>query len=419
MSHYHRESGVGTSDPTTKSSFLRVREPSCESLPAAKRPSCPFVASIVLLIAESARSAFTVHMRELRADHPVILEDEDTHGAVRPFLAWRVELIHLGRGPVRRSRVVIPLGAASVALVHVQCATILRGLSSDSDVSLFSTSPASPLVRAGSRPVGGGVCLMLGPRAPFEIYLPKDCCAFILSIACTSAVDNDAADALRTLPANGRAELRALPTEHSAVLSKCMDLIEAFRRSSAPDQVAPQVQCRLRELLAPFAAHLVSQSRAAPAESNEKAVRCRAVARACTFIDEHLREPITLDDLCKFAGVRARALEYGFRQFYDVGPMAYLRSVRLCRVRRDLLQARRLSACVAITARRWSFTHMGQFSRDYRLLFGESPSATLARRRERLPQAKDVAAVRRTSDSCPRPSSGAPEQSATMVDAKS
>jgi AraC-like DNA-binding protein len=320
-------------------------------------------------------------MRELRADHPVILEDEDTDGAIRPFLAWRVELVHLGRGPVRRSRVVIPLGGASVALVHVRRATILRGVSSDSDFSLFSTSPASPLVRVGSRPVGGGVCLMLGPQAPFEIYLPKDCCAFILSIPCASAADGDTPDALRALPANGRAELRALATEHSAVLSKCMDLIEAFRRSSAPDQVASQVQCRLKELLAPFAARLFSESRAAPAESTGKTVRCRAVMRACTFIDEHLREPITLDDLCKSAGVRARTLEYGFREFYDVGPMAYLRSVRLGRVRRDLLKARRPRACVASTARRWSFTHMSQFSRDYRLLFGESPSSTLARGR--------------------------------------
>jgi AraC family ethanolamine operon transcriptional activator len=29
----------------------------------------------------------------------------------------------------------------------------------------------------------------------------------------------------------------------------------------------------------------------------------------------------------------------------------------------------------------WGFYHLGQFSRDYRRLFGESPSATLARHR--------------------------------------
>jgi hypothetical protein len=60
--------------------------------------------------------------------------------------------------------------------------------------------------------------------------------------------------------------------------------------------------------------------------------------------------------------------------------------VLLCRVRRDLLNIKRPSTSVARTARRWIFTHMGQLSRDYHLLFGESPSSTLAR--SRLPKTR-------------------------------
>ena len=320
-------------------------------------------------------------MRELPAQSPVILEDEDIDGTSRQFLGWQVELIHLGRGPIRRSGAVVPLGSTSLALVRVRRAAVLRVVSAASDLSLMSTSPASPPVRVASRPVGGGVCLMLGPQAPAEIYFPKDCCAFILSterIAACSANGGESA-----LPADARAELRSLSTEHSALLSKCMDLIESFRRSDAPEIVAPQVQRRLRELLASSAGRLFSESLRLPPEPEDKAVRRQAVVRACAYVDEHLREPIALDSLCTAAGVRARTLEYGFREFYDVGPMAYLRSVRLCRVRRDLLKTRQVSASVAKAARRWSFTHMGQFSRDYRLLFGESPSNTLARVRSR------------------------------------
>jgi len=88
-----------------------------------------------------------------------------------------------------------------------------------------------------------------------------------------------------------------------------------------------------------------------------------------------LRAPIALMDLCEAAGVSTRALEYGFRDFYGLGPMAYVRNLRLCRVRHDLLDH---ADSVSSAARRWSFTHMGQFSHDYRALFGEMPSMTLA-----------------------------------------
>jgi len=105
------------------------------------------------------------------------------------------------------------------------------------------------------------------------------------------------------------------------------------------------------------------------------------VARACAFIDTNLRASIALSDLCAAAGVCTRALEYGFRDFYELGPMAYVRNLRLCRVRHDLQMPGNGDDSVSSAARRWSFTHMGQFSHDYRVLFGEMPSQTLARRR--------------------------------------
>lgn len=312
-------------------------------------------------------------MLELADDRPAIFEDEDIDGSSRQFLGWQVELIHLGRGPLRRSSVVVPLGPNNAALIHVRRATALRIVSAPGGFSLMSTSPASPPPRVSARPLIGGVCLMMGPSVPSEIYLPKNCCAFILSTPCSAKAS--------LLTGEARAELRSLRTEHSALLSKCMDLIESLRRSGLPEIVAPQVQARLRELLGASAADIFDGSHALPPETNDKAVRRMAVTRACTYIDEHLSQQITLDRLCEAAGVRSRTLEYGFRAFYDVGPMAYLRSVRLCRVRRELLNGHAAGASVATAARRWRFSHMGQFGRDYRLLFGESPSSTLARSR--------------------------------------
>jgi AraC-like DNA-binding protein len=316
-------------------------------------------------------------MPQLPMDRPALIEGEDTDEILEQFRGWHIELIQLGRGQMHSSGVLVSLDRIRIAGVLFGRAAILRGTAPRGYSSLLSTSPASPPVRVRSRPIVGGACLMLGSRAPVEIYLPENCRAFILSLPSTRA----------------GAEFRSLAADHSALLSRCMDLIESFRQTDSPAVVAAQVQCRLRELLLPAAASLFSQSTPLPPESAENAVRRSAVSRACAYIDAQLRATITLNDLCDTAGVRARTLEYGFRECYDVGPMTYLRSVRLSRVRRDLLNPKSVAGSVARAARRWHFTHMGQFSRDYRILFGESPSTTLARSRALLSRSDELSTV--------------------------
>jgi AraC family ethanolamine operon transcriptional activator len=47
--------------------------------------------------------------------------------------------------------------------------------------------------------------------------------------------------------------------------------------------------------------------------------------------------------------------------------------------RNDLLRGDVSTAKVVEIASGWGFTHMGQFSADYRRMFGEKPSETLHR----------------------------------------
>ena len=84
--------------------------------------------------------------------------------------------------------------------------------------------------------------------------------------------------------------------------------------------------------------------------------------------------------------------------------MAYVRNLRLCRVRHDLLDPAHADDSVSSAARRWSFTHMGQFSHDYRALFGEMPSKTLAAARSAVrAKTSQQRAARLRSDQRPRP----------------
>jgi AraC family transcriptional regulator, ethanolamine operon transcriptional activator len=85
----------------------------------------------------------------------------------------------------------------------------------------------------------------------------------------------------------------------------------------------------------------------------------------------------TISSICIAVGVSERSLQYAFRTYVDMSPLAYLRSCRLCRVRSFLRISCSTSTTVTAIAMRFGFLHLGRFARDYKQTFGESPSATL------------------------------------------
>ena len=99
------------------------------------------------------------------------------------------------------------------------------------------------------------------------------------------------------------------------------------------------------------------------------------VRDADDFLQSHAANAITVDDLARHLGISTRSVFAGFRRHLGVSPMRRLKDIRLARVREDLLCAK--GAAVTGIAMRWGFTHLGKFSNDYRLRFGELPSETL------------------------------------------
>jgi AraC family ethanolamine operon transcriptional activator len=96
----------------------------------------------------------------------------------------------------------------------------------------------------------------------------------------------------------------------------------------------------------------------------------------------HLGDHLYVGDLCVALGVSERTLEYAFAKVMQMSPVAFLRRLRLHRVRQALRAAPRGSTTVSIEALNGGFSHFGEFSRDYRDCFGELPSQTLRRGRD-------------------------------------
>lgn len=89
--------------------------------------------------------------------------------------------------------------------------------------------------------------------------------------------------------------------------------------------------------------------------------------------------PLSVAELSVVLGLSRRTLQNACQETVGLSPVKLLRALRLNEARRML------ESCASVTeaATQFGFWHLGYFARDYRALFGELPSATLARHRRR------------------------------------
>lgn len=106
------------------------------------------------------------------------------------------------------------------------------------------------------------------------------------------------------------------------------------------------------------------------------------VRRAIDFIQANLGAPISLVDIVAQSGVPGRTLFKHFRDFRGASPMQYLRNARLDKAREALTGAQPGESVTRIAVS-LGFAHLGRFSQEYRLRFGEKPSETMRRLRPR------------------------------------
>ena len=101
-------------------------------------------------------------------------------------------------------------------------------------------------------------------------------------------------------------------------------------------------------------------------------------ARCEEYLNGHPDARLSLEDLCAVTGASARSLQLAFRQQLATTPMRYLKLHRLHHLRRLLRQGGPPGATVQSIAAECGFCNMGQLAVEYKALFGESPSLTLA-----------------------------------------
>lgn len=124
--------------------------------------------------------------------------------------------------------------------------------------------------------------------------------------------------------------------------------------------IAREIHYRL--LTAPFGGMLRSLFRADSHAS--------AVARAIAHLRRHYREPLSVADLARRAGMSVSSFHRRFKEVTSSSPLSYQKDLRLLEARR-LLRTR--SMPVSTVAYEVGYASPSQFSREYARRFGQPP----------------------------------------------
>jgi AraC family ethanolamine operon transcriptional activator len=166
------------------------------------------------------------------------------------------------------------------------------------------------------------------------------------------------------------------------------DRAETFRRAvthlglivqRSPDALesSAAVKATARKLTDLVRESIWGMPSAATPHGRQSIPRSQIVRVVMDSIDGQGGEFVTVPDLASAAGVSERTLRAAFHEYFGIGPVQFLRLRTLNQVRAALRNSDPALTTVTEVATRFGVWELGRFARDYRLLFGELPSATL------------------------------------------
>ena len=294
---------------------------------------------------------------------------------------WNFEFQQLTRGDFSAQGGVLDLDGVSIASVKFTQTLLHRGAPPDSMVALLLSGPGSGPSFVNGQRVESGQCITMAAgemnHGVTHGYYHDVACGFDL-VTCGRQFDSLHGDSVgitrgTSIVAPGQAWIDDMQARVEWILQAAAEqphaLNDVQRRASLADH-----------LLAALPAFDHSLADVDTTTRSGRAGRRIAVRRATDYIQSHLCEPVRLSELCRYAQLKIRSLEYGFREVTGLTPIAYVKSLRLNTVRRELL--RNVSAqdrSISEIAMDAGFWHLSQFAVDYRLFFGETPTETRRR----------------------------------------
>lgn len=118
-------------------------------------------------------------------------------------------------------------------------------------------------------------------------------------------------------------------------------------------------------------------STAAPAPTKRERKMDELARRVVAYMWRNIEQRFTLPQICRSAGSCTRNAIYCFKDLFGLGPITYLKLLRLSAVHRRMLDPSCTLRIIDVAAD-LGFWHMGHFGSDYRRVFGRTASETIA-----------------------------------------
>lgn len=279
----------------------------------------------------------------------------------------------------------VDLGDITLQVVRSMPMLVL-GASAEGRTGLIQLLEGSERARWNGRPIEANEIAICGGGQHDAIY-PDEFACTVLSFTIATADGALALPQGPTLPyGEPRATLRADPDAYSALAAIARAVVQIAANTSSVLHDA-EARRSLRATVLDIARGLpVPADVAEKSRGRDGRTRQRIVHRADEYLCANPARPIYTDELCAALGVSATRLHQAFSATFGISPHRYLKMRRMSMVRAALLLGSGPWRSVKATALSHGFWHLGQFAHDYRAMYGEAPSATLARA---LPSASD------------------------------
>ena len=125
----------------------------------------------------------------------------------------------------------------------------------------------------------------------------------------------------------------------------------------------------------------IEHSCSAEMSQNNRSPAPYYVKRVEDMFRANFENEISMDDIVIASGVSVRTVFYGFQRWRGTSPMSYLRDMRLDAARKNLATPFAGPKSVSEAALAAGFANFSQFSKLYKMRFGQKPSATLVEAR--------------------------------------
>jgi len=102
------------------------------------------------------------------------------------------------------------------------------------------------------------------------------------------------------------------------------------------------------------------------------------ISEVRTFLHQSIEENYTIADIARHYKISERLLFDAFKNKYGISPKSYFTSLRLNKIKEELLHLEQETSINALISR-YKFYNQSSFAQSYKNMFGELPSETLHR----------------------------------------